>query len=257
MNYELYTIIAFSAVFGACVGSFLNVVISRLPQKGAFLSKSRSCCPSCGHTVRWFDLIPVVSWLLLLGRCRDCKARIPPRYLLVEASGALLAVAGFWRFGVSFGTVLAFGVTMILLAVALIDFATSEIPDSLIIALVPFAICAVWVFTDVPILARTIGFFTVSLPMLVLALAIKGAFGGGDIKLMAVCGFLLGWKSTLAAFFIALLLGGSWAIYMMLSGKRKRGEHMVFSPALCTGVAAALFFGEVAVDWYLRVFFIW
>ena len=98
--------------------------------------------------------------------------------------------------------------------------------------------------------------FSVALPMLLLSLFIPGAFGGGDIKLMAVCGFLLGWQLTLIAFFIALLLGGGIAIYLLLSGKRNRGEHMVFGPALCIGVALSLYFGKEILDYYLGFFYI-
>jgi len=90
--------------------------------------------------------------------------------------------------------------------------------------------------------------------MLLLTLVIPGAFGGGDIKLIAVCGFLLGWQQTLLAFFIALLLGGSYAIYLMLSGKRKRGEHMVFGPAICVGIAVSIYFGRIILDFYLQFF---
>ena len=143
---------------------------------------------------------------------------------------------------------------MILLAIAVIDFNTTEIPDSLIIALISLAIVSIWLQPDISLLSRIIGFFSIALPMLLLTLVIPGAFGGGDIKLIAVCGFLLGWQQTLLAFFIALLLGGSYAIYLMLSGKRKRGEHMVFGPAICVGIAVSIYFGRIILDFYLQFF---
>ena len=155
------------------------------------------------------------------------------------------------RFGLNFSAIIVYGVTMILIAVALIDFDTSEIPDSLCIALIPFAISSVWLLPDTTWLSHIIGTVTVALPMLLLTLAISGAFGGGDIKLMAVCGLLLGWQQTLLAFFIALLLGGGIAVCLMAGGKRKRGGHMVFGPALCFGVVTALFFGKQIIDIYL------
>jgi len=252
-NVLIYIIIA---VFGACIGSFLNVVISRLPEKGSFMSGSRSHCPECGNTIRWYDLFPIFSWFILLGRCRDCKTQISPRYPIVEAAGALFTIACLQVFGLSFLALIIFGVTSILLAIAIIDFNTYEIPDSLIIALCPFAIASIWLMPEVTILSQAIGLVTVSLPMLLLTLAIPGAFGGGDIKLIAVCGFLLGWQLTLLAFFIALLLGGGAAIFLLMSGKRKRGQHMVFGPALCIGVTAAMFYGRVILDWYLQIYFI-
>jgi len=241
------------AVFGACIGSFINVVVARLP-KGDFLSKARSYCPGCGQTIRWFDLLPVVSFIALKGRCRTCKSRISPRYPIVEAAGMLLAVGCFWLYGVELRAVIAYGVIMLLLAISLIDLDTVEIPDSLIVALAPLAAGAVFGWPDVTMLERGIGFFAISLPMLLMALAISGAFGGGDIKLMAVCGFLLGWKNAVLAFFIALLLGGGYAIFLMASGRRNRGEHMVFGPALCAGVAVSLLFGREIIDFYIHLF---
>ncbi len=240
-------------VFGACIGSFINVVVYRLPKK-AFLSKARSFCPACGQTIRWHDLIPVASWLVLRGKCRSCKARISPRYPLVEFFCAALAPLCFLRFGWGWQALIAFGVTVILLAVALIDFGTMEIPDSLVIALIPFAAGAVWAFPDIPLWERGVGFAAVSVPMLLLALLINGAFGGGDIKLMAVCGFLLGFKNTLVAFMIALLLGGGLAIALMIRRKKGKGSHIAFGPPLCIGTAAALFFGTDLVTLYLGLF---
>ena len=244
----------FFAVIGTLFGSFLNVVISRLPEKGKFLSESRSKCPACGHVIRWYDLFPVLSWLFLMGKCRDCKASISPRYPLVEAAGALLVVASIWRFGFTLSAIQIYAVTMILLAIAVIDFNTSEIPDSLIIALIPCSIASIWLQPEITLLSHIIGFFSVALPLLILTLIIPGAFGGGDIKLLAVCGFMLGWQLTLLSFFIALLLGGSYAIYLMLSGKRKRGEHMVFGPAICIGIAVSIYFGRIILDFYLQFF---
>ena len=247
-------IYVFSAVTGSLFGSFLNVVIARLPEKGKFFSESRSQCPACGHSIRWYDLVPVFSWIFLLGRCRDCKARISVRYPLVETAVALLAVSSLWYFGLEPITFIVYAVTMILLAIALIDYDTSEIPDSLIIALAPFAIVSIWFLPNVTLLSHAIGLVAIALPMLLLSLAIPGAFGGGDIKLMAVCGLLLGWQLSLIAFFIALLIGGSIAVYLMLSGKRKRGEHMVFGPAICIGVAASIYFGSEIIDLYLSLY---
>lgn len=254
MDYFGNFIFIFFAVVGACIGSFLNVVISRLPEKGSFLSDSRSKCPACSHRIRAYDLIPVFSWFILLGRCRDCKERISIRYPLVEVAGAAFAVAVLLRFGLDWAALIVYGATMILMAVALIDYATSTIPDSLCIALIPFAVASVLLLPDVTLLSHFIGMVSIALPMLLLTLVIPGAFGGGDIKLIAVCGLMLGWQLTLLAFFIALLFGGGTAIWLLASGRRKRGEHMVFGPALCIGIVAALFYGVEIIALYLGFF---
>jgi len=254
INFIIFTLIL---LIGLCIGSFINVVISRLPIKGAFLGKTRSCCPECGEPIKPYDLIPVLSWLILKGKCRNCGAKISIRYPMVEIACGFIAVASYWRFGPDYATIIAFGVPVVLLAISAIDLKTSEIPDSLVIAVGVFAIAAIWIFPEVGIINRLIGLVVISVPMLIITLIVKGAFGGGDIKLMAACGFLLGWQVTILAFFLALLLGGSYAIFLMLSGRRSRGEHMVFGPAICLGVAVSLFFGNEIISWYLQLFMIY
>lgn len=244
----------FFAIFGACIGSFINVVISRLPEKGAFFRNTRSCCPDCGKTIRIYDLFPIVSYLILLGKCRDCKARISPRYPLVETAGALFAMLCIYIFSLTLMALMVYITIMVLLAVSVIDLGTREIPNPLVIALVPPAIASIWLMPDVTLLSHAIGFLSIALPMLLLSLIIKGAFGGGDIKLMAVCGFLLGWQLTLLAFFIALLTGGSVAAFLLITKRRKRKHHMVFGPALCVGITTSLFWGANLINWYLSLF---
>ncbi|MCL2424789.1 MAG: prepilin peptidase [Oscillospiraceae bacterium] len=253
MMYDLITIYTFLVIVGACIGSFINVVISRLPIKGAFLASKRSRCLKCDKELKPYDMIPILSWLILKGHCRNCKMKIPIQYPLVELSCALLAVVTFMRFGLSLETILAFGVTVTLLAISVIDLQTSKIPNSLVIAIAVFAVAAIWFFPHATLLERVIGFFIISIPLLIITLVVNGAFGGGDIKLMAACGFLLGWQDTLLAFFIALLLGGVCAIFLISTGKRARGEHMVFGPAISLGVAISLFFGYDIISWYLTL----
>lgn len=254
MPYSFYiTVCLWLAVFGACIGSFINVVVYRLPH-GNFFSQARSFCPACKEKLRWTDLLPIASYLILKGRCRYCHAPISPRYPLVEAACGILAVLCFLRFGWDIRTGLVFGTSVILLAVSLIDADTMEIPNELVVALIPFAVCAVWGWRDIPLGDRVIGFFIISGSMFLLTLIVHGAFGGGDIKLMAVCGFMLGWKITLVAFFIALLTGGGYASFLLVTKKGKRGEHMAFGPYLCAGVVAALFFGAEMLRFYLKLY---
>jgi leader peptidase (prepilin peptidase)/N-methyltransferase len=173
----------------------------------------------------------------------------------VELACAGFAAAAYLRFGFAWQTPLAFFATVILLAVAMIDLDTMEIPDSLCAALGVLALLFMLAEDGTPLSRRLLGMVAVSVPMLLLALIIKGAFGGGDIKLMAVCGFMLGLGPTVTAFFIAAVAGGLHAGYLLLSGKAKRGSHIAFGPHLCFGVAAALYFGADVLAWYLDVVF--
>jgi leader peptidase (prepilin peptidase)/N-methyltransferase len=169
----------------------------------------------------------------------------------VELACAGLAAAAFLRFGLTWQAPLAFFATAALLAVALVDLDTMEIPDSLCAALGRLALLHMLAAPGTPLAGRLIGMLAVSLPMLLLALLVKGAFGGGDIKLMAACGFMLGFGATLTAFFIAAVAGGLHAGLLLATGKAKRGSHIAFGPHLCLGVAAALYFGADILSWYL------
>jgi len=241
-------------MLGASVGSFLNVVALRRSKEEGFLT-GRSCCMACGCTLIWHDLIPVISWFILFGKCRACKVRISLRYVLIEIITGFVFALVFIVFGFAMMTLLTLAVVMILLAISLIDLSTMEIPNGLNMMLVPLAIAAIWIWSDIGLASRGLGFFVVSFPMLIVTMIIDRAFGGGDIKLMAVCGFLLGWQNALLAFFIAILLGGGWAIYLIVTHKRKKGEHMVFGPALCIGVLLAILYGEHILAWYLGLLF--
>jgi len=240
-------------LFGAILGSFLNVVVYRAPKK-IFWQEARSYCPSCHQTLRALDLVPIVSFLALGGRCRYCKGKISWRYPVVELLCGLEALVCAWHFGFDLRSLFAFCVFLILTALALIDWDSMEIPDCFHLILAPFALWALWLWPEISLTERVIGLFVVSLPMLILTILITDAFGGGDIKLMAVCGFLLGFGNTLLAFFIALLLGGGYAIYLLRSKKISRGKHIAFGPYLCIGVALSLLYGQEIMGWYFSLF---
>ncbi len=261
--------LAFLFVLGLTIGSFSNVLIWRIPQQMPF-AKGRSICPKCNNHLKAADLVPVFSYLFLRGKCRYCKEPISARYPLVElVTGVLFAVCGlrynpfadfgaFWEFEPMLLGQLAVAlvVTVVLLVICMIDFDTMEIPNGLVLFLAIPAIAAIFTFNDVSLLwDRVIGAFCVSLPMYILCLIIPNAFGGGDIKLYFVCGFLLGWKNTLLATFIALLLGGGYAIYLILSRKIESKGHIPFGPYICVGVWVALLYGHQLVDAYTGYFF--
>lgn len=243
----------FVFIFGVCIGSFLNVIVYRVPH-GISIAKGRSFCPNCHETLRNVDLIPIFSFLFLRGKCHNCKQKISLRYPLVETFTGLIAVLCYLQYGYSFKLVTAFAVAAILIAISLIDLDTMTIPNGLLIAMIVPAAAAVFAFPETGILSRLIGFFAVSLPLLLLTLCIRGSFGGGDIKLMAVGGFLLGWKNTILAGFIGILLGGIAAVILLVSRKKGRKEHMAFGPYLAVGIFVALLYGDRLIGWYLRLF---
>ncbi len=248
--YTLIYILVFA--FGAVIGSFLNVLIYRLPRKINFV-KGFSYCPKCEHRLYPKDLVPVFSWLFLRGKCRYCGEPISPRYMLVELfSGALsLTLYIFYPLPTA---ALYFAIGAILLTLTLIDADTQEIPDSLNIAIFLCGIASIWVLGDVTILSRVIGIFAISVPLLLLAIFISGAFGGGDIKLMAAAGFLLGWQNAIVAAFIGIILGGIYGIILLARRKKGRKEHFAFGPCLAVGIFTSLLWGQYIIDWYLDFF---
>ena len=182
---------------------------------------------------------------------------MPASYPLAELCGGLGAALCFAAFPFQWGRLaVALPAFFVLFLIALQDAYTMEIPDLYSLLLCLPALAALWAFPETGLAARLIGAVCVSLPLLLITLAVPGAFGGGDIQLMAVCGFLLGWKQCLAGFFLALLIAGAQAVFLLASGRAKAGQgaHMPFGPALCAGCFLSLLWGGPLVAWYMGFF---
>ncbi len=248
----LPTIFLYVVVFlyGITIGSFLNVLIYRIPKKEN-IAVVRSHCMNCGYQLNWYDLVPLFSWLALGGRCRKCKEKISVQYPLVEAANGILYLVVFHQYGLSIDSLLYCLLFSALLALSVIDFRTFEIPVGfnyfiLILGLVRVA-------TDFQNwLNYVIGFFAVSVLLFIIIVASGGrAMGGGDMKLMAACGLLIGWKLIVLAFALGCILGSIiHIIRMRVSGE----EHVLaMGPYLSMGIALAVLFGNQWIDWYLLV----
>ena len=214
------TFIVMAFILGAVIGSFLNVVILRTPLKQSIV-KNRSHCMSCGNQLKNIDLVPIFSYIFLGGKCRFCKARISPRYWIVELTTALLYVAAVCVLGFSIETAYALVLLPILVVASGIDIDTMEIPYlcSILIAVMG----VVSIFTDgAPWHEHLIGAVIVGVPFAILALF--GAMGGGDVQLMTAAGLLLGWRIVPAAG-IGIVLGAIFGGITLLSvPKRKKKE---------------------------------
>lgn len=252
MGYVDFMFSLYFFVVGSCFGSFFNVISERKKTEESFL-KGRSHCPVCGEPLKIFDIIPVISYILLRGKCRFCKTHIPIRYLWAEILGGVSCVMVYMAYGPSWRSVYVCSIGLVLVLITLIDFSTMEIPDSLIIVIGAFALVGL-AFKDIPLWSRAIGFFIISLPMFGIILAIPDAFGGGDIKLIAVCGFILGFDKTLLAMFIALITGGIYAVLLLVTGRAQKKEHMAFGPYICLGVFLSMIYGTFIIDSYLSIF---
>ncbi|MEA5051014.1 MAG: prepilin peptidase [Oscillospiraceae bacterium] len=240
-------------IVGAVIGSFLNVVIWRVP-RGLSVAKGRSMCPSCGHTLRAADLVPVFSWLFLRGKCRYCGAPISPRYAAVELLGGGLALLCALRFGLTPAALAYFAFLCVLVCLSFIDADTMEFPGVLLWTLAGLAAACALADPAETLLSRGIGFLCVSAPMFLLTLLIPDCFGGGDVKLIAVCGFVLGWRRTLLCAFIAVVLGGIYGAALLLRRKKGRQDRFAFGPFIGVGAAAALLWGNEIIAAYLGAF---
>ena len=241
-------------IMGVCIFSFLNVVIYRVPRKLDFVS-GRSQCPSCGHMLGAKDLVPVFSWIFLGGKCRYCKSKISPRYSIIEIWGGICGTICWYFWGNSIEAILYFCVFSLLTVISCVDWDTMLILNGFVIVFFILTIVSCFFIKEISLLERIIGFFSISVPMLLLTVAISGAFGGGDIKLMAVAGFFLGWKLCVLSFFIGVILGGGYGVYLLLVKKKGRKDHFPFGPFLCLGIMIAVCFGNDFLAWYFQGLF--
>lgn len=205
------------------------------------LIKGRSQCPHCEHPWTVKESIPVFSWLTYKHKCNYCFERISARYSLIELLGGLLAIAPLIYYGLSVQTLLVFAVYAILATIAFIDMDTQYIPPELNIIIAVLGLISIIVLPGPTIAERLIGVVCISVPLLIITLIVPGAFGGGDIKMMAAVGVLLGWKGTVMAFLIGLLLGGIFGAFVLATKKLGRKEHFAFGPFLAIGIAISIY----------------
>jgi len=238
---------------GLAIGSFLNVVIARLPE-GRSLLGPRSACPGCGAPIAWHDNLPILSFVSLRGRCRACAMRISWRYPIVEALTAALFVLAYRIFGPTVDFLAALVLLAALVAITAIDLQHQIIPDVITLPGIVAGFLANLASGRVSWLDSLIGIGVGGGLFLIIILASGGGMGGGDMKLGAMLGAFLGWSVVLVAVFVAVLLGGALAIPLLVTGKRGRKDPIPFGPFLALGGVVGLFWGERLAQWYVSGF---
>jgi len=266
LTYIFICIIIF--MMGASLGSFFNVVLCRLPKKEGFIT-NRSYCPECGKVLKWYELLPVISYIVQKGRCRNCFARIKPQYLIMEL---LCGGANLWAFlalssdfsaiaGVAAGNaglsltiemIIAFILFPVLISLSVEDIKITEIPYwcTGIIAVLGIAatVASLFLPTKVVWYEHLIGAVIISVPFAVFCFL--GAMGGGDVQLVAAAGLLLGWAivpSVLIGMFTGAIVGA------VIKGLKKRAT-ICFGPFLALGIAAGYLYGYDIIRWYSELF---
>lgn len=262
--------ISLVAILGLIIGSFLNVCIYRIPIGKSFV-KNNSHCMQCGAKIKPYDLIPVISFLFLKGKCRNCKTAIAIRYPIIELINCTAYLIIYFIFGISIKTLICFALISVLIVVSMIDIDTQEVPNGLhifLLCIAPFT----FILNDVLWWERLTGFFAASSILLLISLITNG-FGGADIKLMAVCGLFLGYINILLALLIGIVVGGISGIIILYISKYKERKlydtksdnkididsankekaTMPFCPSLSTGIFIALLFGKNIISWYISL----
>ena len=240
-------------LLGLCTGSFLNVVIYRLP-RGESITFDRSHCPFCGKQLVWYDLIPVLSYLLLLGRCRSCHTRISIKYPIVELLTGIIFIVLFHHFGATLVFLKYLFLSALLVAVSFIDLEHYIIPNSLVITGLVGGVFLNLAARDVGVVSALIGIFVTSGFLLLIALVSKGGMGGGDIKLAAVTGLFLGWPLAPFGLFLGACVGGLVAIFLLLFRIKERKDPQPFGPFIAVGTFFAFLYGFDVINWYLQYF---
>ncbi|MEW6002101.1 MAG: prepilin peptidase [Nitrospirota bacterium] len=259
-NVTSYTVIF---IFGSIVGSFLNVCIYRIPRRISILIPS-SRCPSCDTPIKPFDNIPVLSYILLAGRCRACKAKISFRYPLVEILNALFYVLILWRFGFGWHTLIYFIFCSALIVITFVDLDSQIIPDVITLPGIPMGIIFGGLLLvnpfmrDLPLgiesslIGAFVGFgFYYLVAKAGFWILKKEAMGGGDIKLMSMVGGFLGWKGVILTTFLGSLSGAIIGLLLILLKGKEGGSRIPFGPYLAFGSLITLFFGQEILNWYL------
>lgn len=254
------SIVPFIVAFGlgTIIGSFLNVCIHRLPRRESIIWPA-SRCPACGRPIAGHDNVPLISYLLLMGRCRACGARISLRYPVIELTNGLGYTALLWQFGPGWPTVIYAALFSSLLIVTAIDLEHQIIPDVITLpGIVTGVVCASTVL-PVGLIDSALGILLGGGLLWILAwlspyLFGKEGMGGGDIKLLAMIGAFLGWRPVLLTVIVGALAGSVVGLGLIGLRIMRRGEYIPFGPFLALGAVVALFFQHELLDWYLGLF---
>lgn len=255
MEIPLLLVFTFAFVFGACIGSFLNVCIYRLPLEESIVSPE-SHCRSCSTPLAWYDNIPLLTYLFRRGRCRACGAQFSSRYFFVELLTALIALMLVAQFGISVSTLGYFVFAAALVVITFIDVDYQIIPDVISLPGIVAGMLFSFLSPHLTLWDSLIGAAAGAGILLAVALGYwlitkREGMGGGDIKLLAMIGAFLGWRSVPFTLLIASFVGSGIGIATMIRRQADTKLALPFGPFLSFGALCYLFVGETLIAWYL------
>ncbi|MBW2438162.1 MAG: prepilin peptidase [Deltaproteobacteria bacterium] len=247
----------FVFIFGICIGSFLNVCIYRLPESKSIVHP-RSMCPKCGTLIRSYDNIPLFSYIALRGKCRYCGDRISFRYPAIEFISGIFAVGVFLKFGISVEALIYYTFIAVLLVITFIDIDHQIIPDVISLPGIPIFFAASFALPNVTFAESILGILVGGGSLYLVAwlyhlITRKEGMGGGDIKLLAMMGALIGWKGVLFTIFAASAVGTLAGLAVILKTGKTMKLKIPFGPFLAIGAIAFIFFGPQLITWYFNL----
>ncbi|SDK40963.1 prepilin peptidase [Sediminibacillus albus] len=241
-------------VLGLILGSFYSVVGLRVPKQELFKSR-RSYCPNCRHSLAWYELVPVFSFLVQAGKCRCCRRSISVMYPLAELITGLLFAFSYYYIGMQGELVAALLLVSLLVIILVSDLRYMEIPNRVLLFFLPlFLVVRLFVPLD-PWWSPFFGFVLGIILLAAIIIFSRGGMGGGDMKLFGVIGLVLGWKQLLLAFFFSTVYGSVISMVLLSLKVIDRKEPVPFGPYIVLGTLTTYFFGDKIINWYFTLFF--
>ena len=256
MIWQVYLL---AAIFGLIIGSFLNVLIYRIPRHKN-VAFDRSACPDCGKQIAWYHNIPVLSYLILLGRCANCRQPISLRYPTVEVINALMYLYFVWRFGISTEFAIFSALASALLVIFFIDLDFQIIPDVITLPGMIAGLAVSFLPEGIGIVSSLIGLVVGGGALYLVALIgdylfKKESMGGGDIKMAGMLGTFIGWKKVLLVFMLSAVVGLIVSLIIMMFSKSLRRNRVIpFGPFLSIAAVVALLYGDQIIRFYVSTF---
>lgn len=251
MVYILFIVLA----YGLIIGSFLNVCISRIPE-GQSIAYPPSYCASCNNRIKPYDLIPVLSYMFLRGKCRYCGEKIPLRYTLIELFTGIIFLELYLNYELTIEFVQFAILTCFLIVIGLIDFDTTDIYDSTVITglIFGFIFLGINIYLHLPTKTYLIGAL-IGGGFITLIILLFGGMGWGDAEFCALCGLFLGTKLMVLTLFLSIVIGGIIGMLLILTKNKGMKDYFAFGPYIALAALIALFFGDEIIFWYFSSFF--
>lgn len=244
-------------IYGLIIGSFLNVCIYRIPRNESIVFPG-SHCPKCNTKLKWYDNIPLFSYLSLGGKCRYCKVSISKQYPIVESLNAILYIIMFYKFGFSLDFVFYSLLSSVLIVITLIDLKEMIIPDVLVVIILGLSILHkginYFIYGVSPEIFSSLGgLFLAGVLFLAIVLLSRGGMGGGDVTLIAALGFVIGIKYIMLTIFLSFILGAIISLFLLATKLKTRKDPIPFGPFIVLGFFITVLWGSEIINWYFKL----